>query len=207
VLSLARPMLIRTISIMVTISLNPFVLKRILLVLLILIGLSCASSQAASIFVPVSSTPYDHQMSRIEPILASTGNGGGAELSVRLVNRWIGDLRSIPYGFTKIWKTPDEAQSGEPADCKAKAVALYERMKKYGARNLRLVIGKRSTSSRSSHTWLEWETTGSTYILDPTINWMAYRSSDLDPHAYLPYYAFAGTKKFRASESTLVAQN
>ena len=43
------------------------------------------------------------------------------------------DLRSIPYGYTMHWKTPAEAQSGEPADCKAKAVALYEKMNANGA--------------------------------------------------------------------------
>lgn len=192
---------------MITISLNPFVLKRFLLVLLVLIGLSCASSQAASVFVPVKSTPYDHQMSRIKPILLSTAHDREAELTLRLVNQWIGNLRSIPYGFTRVWKTPAETESGGPADCKAKAVSLYERMKEHGGKDVRLVIGKRSSSSRSTHAWVEWETASGTYILDPTINWLAYRSSDLSPSAYQPYYAFAGTRKYRATESTLVAQN
>ncbi len=195
------------IGLMITISLNPFALKRILFILLILIGLSCVSSQAAAVFVPVKATPYDHQMSRIESVLASSGQAGGAEISIRLVNRWIGDLRSIPYGFTKVWKTPAETETGEPADCKAKAVALYQRMKRYGAKDVRLVIGKRSSTSRSTHAWVEWQTAGENYILDPTINWMAYRSGDLDSNAYLPYFAFAGTNKYRATESTLVAQN
>lgn len=192
---------------MITISLNPFVLKRILIVLLVLIGLSCASSQAATVFVSVNSTPYDHQMSRIKPVLNSAAHAQGADVSLRLVNQWIADLRSIPYGFTRVWKTPSETQSGEPADCKAKAVALYERMKDHGAKNVRLIIGKRSPSSRSTHAWVEWEITGNTYVLDPTINWMAYRSSDLSSNTYLPYYAFAGARKYRSVESTLVAQN
>ena len=192
---------------MITISLNPFILKRIFLVLLVLVGLSVASSEASSIFVSVKSTPYDHQMSRIQPILVEGRDGNGSEVSLRLVNQWIGNLRSIPYGFTKAWKTPAETQSGQPADCKAKAVALYEQMKAHGAKDVRLVIGKRSLSSRSTHAWVEWETTSGTYVLDPTINWMAYRSGDLGPHSYEPYYAFAGARKYRATDSTLVAQN
>ena len=91
----------------------------------------------------------------------------------------MGDLRAIPYGFTKEWKTPAETQSGAPADCKAKAVALYERMQAHGAANMRLVIGKRATTSRSTHAWVEWETESGTYVLDPTINWRAYRGKDL----------------------------
>jgi predicted transglutaminase-like cysteine proteinase len=116
------------------------------------------------------------------------------------------DLRSIPYGFTMHWKTPAEAQSGEPADCKAKAVALYEKMNANGASNVRLVIGKRTAASRRTHAWLAWETQGNTYVLDPTFNWAACTSNRAGKRNYQPLYAYAGTKKFRAA-STLVAQN
>ena len=42
------------------------------------------------------------------------------------------------------WKTPNEIAHAPTADCKGKAVALYQRMRENGARNLRLVIGKRT---------------------------------------------------------------
>ncbi|MBA3960316.1 MAG: hypothetical protein H0X40_00230 [Chthoniobacterales bacterium] len=176
--------------------------------LLTLIGLSCASSYAERLLVTVNATPYDHQMSRIQPILSSEGRGRGQEhVSLRMVNNWIGNLRSIPYGFSRVWKTPSETQSGSPADCKAKAVALYQTMKDHGATDLRLVIGKRTSRSRATHAWLEWEADGDNYVLDPTINWMAYRSGDVGSSSYIPYYAFAGNRKYRAAPSTLVAQN
>ena len=41
------------------------------------------------------------------------------------------------------WKTPDEVHLGAYADCKGKAVALYNAMHARGAENVRLVIGKR----------------------------------------------------------------
>ncbi len=192
---------------MITISLNPFVLRRVFFVLLVLIGLSCASSRAESIFVSVKSTPYDHQMARIQPILVSGGSSEHRQVSLRVVNQWIGALRSIPYGFTAVWKTPSETQSGQPADCKAKAVALYEKMKENGATEMRLVIGKRTERSRSTHAWVEWQTEDGNYVLDPTINWMGYRSSDLGSRTYVPYYAYAGSRKFRSAQATLVAQN
>ncbi|MGI8889642.1 MAG: hypothetical protein ACR2G0_02520, partial [Chthoniobacterales bacterium] len=129
------------------------------------------------------------------------------DLSMALVNRWIGDLRSIPYGFSKEWKTPSETESGAPADCKAKAVALYEKMHSHGATNVRLVIGKKAATSRSTHAWLEWETEAGTYVLDPTLLWKAYRGKEVGRRAYIPYYAFAGSRKFRAAPTTLVAQN
>ncbi len=192
---------------MITISLNPFVLRRVFFVLLILIGLSCTASHGEVLFVSVKSTPYDHQMGRIQPVLTSGGNATHGQVSLRVVNQWIGSLRSIPYGFTRVWKTPSETQSGEPADCKAKAVALYEMMKANGASDMRLVIGKRTNMSRTTHAWVEWQTEAGNYVLDPTINWMAYRSSDLGPRTYVPSYAYAGSRKYRAVQSTLVAQN
>jgi hypothetical protein len=191
---------------MLFISLNPFALKRFFVVLLVLIGLSCATGFADPLFLSVNSTPYDHQMSRIRPVLVSS-HSGNRDVTLRLVNNWIGDLRSIPYGFTAVWKTPAETESGAPADCKAKAVALYQRMKSHGAKNVRLVIGRRTQTSRSTHTWVEWETDGGTYVLDPTINWMAFRSSDLSPRSYVPYYAYAGSHKYRTASSSLVASN
>ncbi len=146
-------------------------------------------------------------MTRIHPILVSSNHDNNGGVSLRLVNNWIGNLRSIPYGFTAVWKTPAETESGAPADCKAKAVALYEKMKSNGATNVCLVIGRRTPSSRSTHTWVEWDTDNGTFVLDPTINWMAFRSTDLSPRDYVPYYAYAGARKYRAAASTLVAAN
>jgi predicted transglutaminase-like cysteine proteinase len=147
-------------------------------------------------------------MTRIRPILSSGASHKEQNLSFGLVNHWIGDLRAIPYGFSKEWKTPDEVQTGAFADCKGKAVALYNVMHSRGAENVRLVIGKRLWSSHKTHAWLEWATAGSTYILDPTINWSALRAERTGRSSYIPLYAYAGAKKFRAGTSTgLLAGN
>jgi hypothetical protein len=140
---------------MILISINPFALKRLFFFLLAVIGFSCASCLGESLLLSVKSTPYDNQMSRIRPILAPGSLHVRGDVSLGMVNHWIGDLRSIPYGFTREWKTPAETESGAPADCKAKAVALYERMLSHGASNLRLIIGKRAPTSRSTHSWVE----------------------------------------------------
>ena len=190
---------------MILISLDPFALRRLFFLLLVAIG-SAASAFGDSILLSVKTTPYDNQMNRIRPVLASEANPRG-DVSLGMVNYWIGDLRSIPYGFTKEWKTPAETQSGAPADCKAKAVALYEKMQEHGATSMRLVIGKRTATSHSTHAWLEWDTRGNSYVLDPTFNWAASRSSDLGPRSYIPFYAYAGNRKFRVAPTTLVAQN
>jgi predicted transglutaminase-like cysteine proteinase len=106
------------------------------------------------------------------------------------------------------WKTPQEVQTSEFADCKGKAVALYNTMHSRGAQDVRLVIGKRLPTSRKTHAWLEWSTAGGTYILDPTINWAACRADRFGRSSYIPLYAYAGGQKFRAATgSTLYAKN
>lgn len=192
---------------MIFVSVNPFALKRFFLFLLAAIGFSCVSCFGETLLLNVKNTPYDKQMSRIRAVLLTESEGTEGDVSLALVNRWIGGLRSIPYGFTRQWKTPEETESGAPADCKAKAVALYHRMQAHGATNVRLVIGKRATTSRSTHAWLEWESPSGTYVLDPTLLWKAYRGEDVGRRTYIPYYAFEGARKFRATPVTLVAQN
>ena len=183
---------------MVTISIHPYSPRKVGLVGLTLFCLSCLSAFAQSSYISVSSTPYDRQMTRIRSVLTSPAHAR-QNLSIGVVNHWIGNLRAIPYGFSMEWKTPDEVQFGAYADCKGKAVALYNAMHSRGANNVRLVIGKRSWTSYKTHAWLEWTTASATYILDPTINWSAFRAERTGRSSYIPLYAYAGAKKFRAS--------
>lgn len=180
-------------------------MKSVLLAVAFLIALTSASF-ADALFVAVNSTPYDHQMNRIRQFLTTSNHGSSEDVSLDEVNRWMAGLRSIPYGFTPTWKTPAETQSGAPADCKAKAVALYEKMQSNGAKNVRLVIGKRTAASKKTHAWLAWETANVSYILDPTFNWSACPIARAGKRNYQPLYAYAGEKKFQAA-TALVAQN
>ncbi len=192
---------------MILISLTPFSPKRLLFLLLAGICLFCISCFAEPVLLPVKSTPYDTQMSRIRPALQATKPEQGRQVSLNLVNHWMENLRAIPYAFSHEWKTPAEVESDAFADCKGKAVALYEKMRTSGASNVRLVIGKRTARSQSTHTWLEWSTADGTYLLDPTINWTACKTDQVRKDAYLPFYAYAGSRKYRATSATLVAQN
>jgi predicted transglutaminase-like cysteine proteinase len=181
-------------------------MKRTFLLTAALLSIAASSSFADALLFTVNATPYDNQMARIWPVLTAPSRTSSNRVSLNVVNHWMGDLRSIPYGFTAMWKTPAEAQSGAPADCKAKAVALYEKMRVNGATNVRLVIGKRTSSSRQTHAWLAWDTQDGSYVLDPTFNWTACAALQVGKRNYQPLYAYAGKKKFRAA-STLVAQN
>lgn len=196
---MAQAVLMVIINIMVTISIRPYTLRKAGVVGLVLFCLSCLSAFAQSNYITVKSTPYDRQMTRIRPVLTSSASHTDQNLSVGLVNNWIGNLRAIPYGFSMEWKTPDEVRGGAYADCKGKAVALYNTMQSRGAANVRLVIGKRSWTSRKTHAWLEWATSNGTYILDPTINWSAFRAERAGRSSYIPLYAYSGAQKFRVA--------
>jgi hypothetical protein len=195
---------------MILISLQPFDYKRICALIATILCLSSISGFAQSLFLSVPSTPYDHQMTRIQPVLFSktvSQDSASKSLSLAIVNHWIQDLRGIPYGFSSEWKTPAEVETSSAADCKGKAVALYQRMHANGAHNVRLVIGKRSSMSRKTHAWLEWSTDGTSYVLDPTLNWAACRAETVGRSSYIPFYAYAGAKKYRAASMSLYARN
>jgi predicted transglutaminase-like cysteine proteinase len=181
-------------------------MKKALLLALSVLTLTSGNSFADALLFTVNATPYDNQMARIRPVLAASNHGSANGVSLNLVNQWMGNLRAIPYGFTAVWKTPSETLSGAPADCKAKAVALYEKMQAKGATNVRLVIGKRTWMSRQTHAWLAWDTDTGSYVLDPTFNYTACHVEKVGKRNYQPLYAYAGNKKFRAA-STLIAQN
>lgn len=192
---------------MVLISLSPYAVRKIALLLICLVCLSSAPCFAQSLFLGVASTPYDRQMSRIRSVLLEKSSSSKQTVSLGLVNQWIGDLRGIPYGYSQEWKTPNEVYNGSVADCKGKAVALYERMCLRGAENVRLVIGRRTAVSNRTHTWVEWKTADGTFVLDPTINWAACSSARFGNSTYLPLYAYAGTQKYRAASGSLYAKN
>lgn len=183
-------------------------MKKTLLLLSALVGLSSADCFADALLLTVNATPYDRQMERIRPVLTTSSRSSADQTSLGLINQWMTDLCEIPYAYQMVWKTPSEIETRAPADCKGKAVALYERMRANGATNVRLVIGKRAPTSRMTHAWLVWETNNGSFILDPTFNYSPTRAEKVGRNSYVPLYAYAGCKKFRAfSGSSLVAQN
>lgn len=159
-----------------------------------------------SVFLTVPSTPYDHQMARVFPVLNRMSGQLPGPVSLSLVvNHWMTQLRAMPYQYSKHWQTPAEVSFAQATDCKGKAVTLYAQMRKYGARNVRVVIGKRTIDNAVTHAWLEWETADGSYVLDPTFNETPTRRSELDVQTYIPLYAFDGEHKYRAASAGYVA--
>ena len=168
------------------------------------LSIAASSSFADALLFTVNATPYDNQMAQIRRVMTTPSHFCEPRL-LNIVNRWMKTFARSPTVSPRCGKLL-RPQSGAPADCKAKAVALYEKMQANGATNVRLVIGKRTSSSRQTHAWLVWDTQDGSYILDPTFNWAACSALQAGKRNYQPLYAYTGKKKFRAA-STLVAQN
>ncbi|GEM_PF-6167611 len=145
-------------------------------------------------------------MLRIDPILNCKASSVATAAAIPLpITVWMMELRAVPYHYSRHWQTPAELRLAQESDCKGKSVALFEEMRKGGARNLRIVIGKRHIFDASTHTWVQWDTSGGSYVLDPTFNESPTRAAFLDPSTYVPFYAFDGEHKYRAMNTALAA--
>jgi len=173
---------------------------------LIVVFASTSFGFARSAFFEVASTPYDRQMLRVQPTFMAPSGYVFDGLSFALVNEWMIELRAVPYRYSKEWQTPAEVDAARAADCKGKALALYDRMHLNGASNLRLVIGKRRANDSLTHAWLEWDTEVGTVLLDPTFNWTAAIKVS-DRRSYVPFYGYEGAHKYQAANSLLVERS
>lgn len=176
--------------------------KKALWFLVVALG-STSVGLAQSTFVEVDSTPYDKQMARVQPTLTAPSGYMFDEISFALVNEWMIELRAMPYRYSREWQTPSEVEAARVADCKGKALVLYDRMQLNGAANVRFVIGKRRASDSVTHAWLEWETEIGIVLLDPTFNWIATIKMS-DPRSYVAFYGYEGAHKYQVANSLLV---
>jgi hypothetical protein len=171
--------------------------------LLIIAGGSTSAGFAQSTFFEVASTPYDHQMKRVQSTLATRSTYGIYGPSLSAVNEWMGELRAMPYRYSREWRTPFEVEAGKVGDCKGKALVLYDWLHSNGAAHVRLVIGKRRAGDSLTHAWLEWQTKVGTLLLDPTFNWNAAFKLR-DPRTYIAFYEYERGHKYQAGNSFLV---
>jgi len=95
--------------IMVTVSIRPYTASKVSFVGLTLFCLSCLSTFAQSAYISVNSTPYDRQMARIRPNLASAAGHRKQNLSFALVNHWRspGNSVRIFHGMENTGRSPD----------------------------------------------------------------------------------------------------
>jgi hypothetical protein len=167
-------------------------------------GVTSVSCLGHPAYLTVPATPYDHQMARVHPLLATADKAPGS-ISLLAVNQWMTELHAMPYQYFHQWQTPAEVNLARAADCKGKAVALYAQMRRNGAQHLRIVIGKHYISHSATHAWLEWDRPEGSLMLDPTFNELPIKTTELDPMTYVPLYAYDGARKYRAANADFFA--
>src|SRR5438552_18772383 len=102
---------------MVLVSIRPYAVKKIFLVLIGLICLSSISCFAQSLYFTVSFTPYDKQMTRIRPVLFCKSGGGRKNLSLALLKHWVEECCAIPFCFSAELENTAGVESTVVADC------------------------------------------------------------------------------------------
>jgi hypothetical protein len=175
-----------------------------LCIALTILPAACAFAQP--ILIDVDSTPYDRQMARIRPVLASVAGETPDIISLAIVNQWMSRIRRLHYRYSREWQTPSEVMSTKTGDCKGKAMTMYQAMQLIGATNVRFVIGKHHAGDWFTHAWVQWDTANGSFVLDPTFNRRVVRAEVQNPTKYIPLYAYEGMLRYRAVNSTLAAE-
>jgi hypothetical protein len=156
-------------------------------------------------FLTVNGTPYDQQMAPVSRVLNAGTGPQVSRTSLSALNLWMSRLRAMPYRYSTKWKTPAEVTSDHVADCKGKAIALYEKLRANGARHVRLVIGKHRANDLRTHAWVEWDTLRGTFLLDPTFHATPANTENRDRSTYIPFYAYESGHKYRAFDPARTA--
>jgi predicted transglutaminase-like cysteine proteinase len=162
--------------------------------------------QALSTQVPrfhyVSETPYDGAMFPIKSILTTVAPTEKSSTLDADLRSWMEELGSFETRPTEEWRTPTELMTAKAGDTKAKAVALYERMRKAGVKDLWLVIGIRSPDSARTQAWLLHRREGETFILSPQHADHPIAVSNLaDKREFMPLYAYDANGAYRAEDA------
>ena len=160
---------------------------------------NCFADTAYSV---VSTTAFDRQMQPTLPILQTPPGRAAGDISFATINRWILELRVVPYEYSLDWQTPAQLASAVVTDCKGKSALLYARMRTNGLSQVYFVIGKRRATDLATHAWVEWRTNRGTFVLDPTFSEVALPVRALQPATYIPRYAYDGLRKYRVRRST-----
>ena len=150
----------------------------------------------------VSTTAFDRQMQPTLPLLQTPSGRAAGDTSLATINRWILELRVVPYEYSLDWQTPAQLASAVVTDCKGKSALLYARMRSQGLSQVYFVIGKRRAADLSTHAWVEWRTNRGTYVLDPTFSEVVLPVRALQPATYIPRYAYDGLRKYRVRRGT-----
>jgi len=172
---------------------------------LVLITVTAAGAFAEPIWMDVDSTPYDRQMTRIRPVLASVAGETPETIQLAIVDQWMSRIRRLHYRYSREWQTPSEVMSSKTGDCKGKALAMYEAMQLIGATNVRFIIGKHHAGDWFTHAWVQWDTANGSFVLDPTFNRRLVRAEQ-NPTRYIPLYAYEGMLRYRAVNTILAAE-
>ncbi len=114
-------------------------------------------------------------------------------MPVLLMKAHLFRYREEDYKKKEKWQSAEETARAFQGDCADKAIWLYTHMRQNGYQNVSLVIGRYSPSSRVLHAWVTYvEPSGTTLLLDPTMQRKPWKITDFSKRYYKPVYALSG---------------
>ncbi len=147
----------------------------------------------------IPATPFDHNIASAIPFGGSIGTTLQHSESMESLFlkaksiRYVADEPSNDY-----WQTPQQTEARWAGDCEDKAIWLFFKLKQNGFSGVRLVIGRLRSVSRGFHVWVTLSTDqNDSYLLDPTSQKRAWKSSELPEGYYHPLYSFDGSNRYR----------
>jgi transglutaminase-like putative cysteine protease len=156
---------------------------------------------AHTAYMPLNNTPYDQQMKAVRNVIHQQA-ATGTRVEYSEVMKWMKQIRNYKYSRSQTWHTPEQTEKRRAGDCKDKATLLLSYLKGKGETNVKLVIGKKSSSSTDTHAWVEWKHNGQWIILDPTYDSKPVVDNQEDE--YLKQYIFVGSKKYAYVSSNIM---
>jgi hypothetical protein len=95
-------------------------------------------------------------------------------------------FRHTPDVYGDRWQTADETEKKRSGDCEDKAFWIFTRLKERGFSNVRLFIGKYRLVDPHFHVWVTCQdSSGHTYLVDPSIQDRVWYVSDFRPGFYI----------------------
>ena len=94
---------------------------------LVLITVTAAGAFAEPIWMDVDSTPYDRQMARVRPVLASVAGETPETVQLAIVAQWMSRIRRLHYRYSREWQTPSEVMSSKTM--KEKSILTHSKMR------------------------------------------------------------------------------
>lgn len=119
---------------------------------------------------PTRFSEYSHSMAKLRPTFTQTNERD--TLTVERARYYAENIANLPYNQYMDWNNLYETLKTKEGNCATKSIALYDMMKRGGAKNVFWVVGMCYKSPINDtpipHAWVYWEKDDKRYLIEST---------------------------------------